>query len=169
MVKDMNEYVRRRYHNLKCKDEWNGRSFDEEYYIILNVCDRLGHLLRERYKTYAAAERALGYCDGELYNRFDFMCTPPNLRGLKRLCKLLDISLQWTIFGGDDKGHYGNKQYTYGNLKRLYKSAYVGRKNPLIAALISHVTNNRLKCIPLKYLIRIAREQRVTIDWLVEG
>lgn len=165
----MKEYVKRRYHNLNCKNEWNGRSFEEEYYILLNVCDRLSQFLRDKYGTFRAAERALGYTRGELYNRFEYKCITPNLRGLKKLCKKLDISLQWAIFGGDDKGTYGDKQYTYGNLKRLYESAYYGRKNPLITFLISHCRQGRLSCMPLKYLIRIAREQRVTVDWLVEG
>lgn len=169
MVKDMNEYVKRRYHSLNCKNEWNGRSFEEEYYILLNTCDRLSQLLKERYGSFYAAEKALGYNRHELYNRFEALCVTPNLRGLKRLCKLLDISLQWTIFGGDDKGTYGDKQYTYGNLKRLYNLAYYERKNPLITRLIHHCSAGRLSCMPLKYLIRIAREQRVTIDWLVEG
>lgn len=162
-VLDRNKYTKERYRDLT-----NYLDFETEYYIILNCIDRLKSILIDRYGNLNRASIVLGYTARDLYRRFEYLCILPNLKGLAKLCKRLDISFQYAILGGDEE-YYKVSKITFGNLRKLYSSAYVDRKNPLITAAICNAYFGRTKSVPIKYLIRIAREQRVTIDWLLEG
>ena len=142
--------------------------FEREYYQLLNAVDNLKEIICRKYQNFSKAERELGYHRAELRLRFDYHLIPPNLKGLKRLCKLLDISFHYAIFGGREEP-YSVTDFTFKNFKKIYDEKYEGRKNPIVSELLRQVNKGRITAIPLKYLIRVAREQHVTIDWLIGG
>lgn len=147
-------------------DNWG--SFDTEYYIILNCIDRINNILIDRYGSAYKASTVLGYAVGELNRRLNLECEPPNIRGLKRLLPKLDISYQYAILGEGER-KYTVTGITFNNLKKIYTERYVGRKNPVLSSILCKIKNGETCSVPLKFLIRIAREQRVTIDWLLGG
>lgn len=158
---DMAKYMKEYYSTAK--DSWG--DFEDEYYILLNCLDRLQKECYDKYGSVYKAEKALGYCHGELMWRFNSGITP-NLKGLKRLCKGLDISFQWAILGEGSK-KYVCKDINFENLKKVYDTGYYNNKNMKVGAAICMARHGKTASVPLKYLIRIARQQRVTIDYLL--
>lgn len=148
------------------KDSWG--NFSAEYYQLLNTNDRLIEIILSRYKSIFEAEKALGYKRGTLYSRFYERCCTANLKGLNRLLKALNVSFQYAVFGTGDP-EYKIKDLTFKNLYDTYMSAYVNRKNPKVTAAICNAYHKKARAVPLKYLIRIARKQRKSIDYLLEG
>lgn len=147
------------------KDAWG--DFETEYYQQLFCNDNLRQLAIDKYGSIAACSRAIGLLEDSLYTRFS-RCEPPNMKGLRRLCKGLNVSFEYAVFGGRETP-YTVENITYNNLRKIYNERYKGKKNVILSSLLSAVRRGHTKSIPLKYLIRIAREQNVTIDWLVGG
>ena len=162
-VKDMNSYMKE--WQQTCKDAWG--EFDLEYYQLLFCNDNLKNIIYSKYKSIKECARALGYSEYGLSNRFT-QCEPPNMKGLRRLCKGLNVSFEYAIFGGHEEP-YTVENITYNNLRKIYKEKYSGHKLHILSSLLYQTKTGHTKSIPLKYLIRIAREQNVTIDWLVGG
>lgn len=160
----MNEYFKEYYKSNK--EKWG--DFEAEYYQLLNTIDNLKSIILRKYTDFSKAERALKYNRGELRRRFDYLFITPNLKGLKRLCKGLNISYHYAIFGGEEEP-YKDFEITFNNFKRLYREKYTERRNPIIASLLVCIKNKKTSSIPLKYLIRMSKEHRVTIDWLLGG
>ena len=162
-VKDMNSYVKE--WQQTCKDAWG--EFDLEYYQLLFCNDNLRKLAIDKFGSIAACSRAIGLSEDGLYTRFS-QSVPPNMKGLRRLCKGLNVSFEYAVFGGREEP-YTVENITYNNLRKIYKEKYSGHKLHTLSSLLYQTKIGLTKSIPLKYLIRIAREQNVTIDWLVGG
>lgn len=158
------EYYRQWYQSVK--DNWG--SFEAEYYILLNAVDRIREVLINRYGHIAEAERRLGYNRSELNRRFSSICITPNVRGLDRLLKALNLSYQYILFGGTETP-YSLDKMTLKNFEKTYNECYQERKNPRITAMLTKTKAGKCRSVALKYLIRVAREQRKTVDWLLGG
>lgn len=164
MTRTMTEYKKCRYQSAK--DNWG--DFESEYYILLNAVDRIRDTLIARYGYFAEAERRLGYGRTELTKRYSWGCIIPNIRGLDRLLRALNLSYQYIIFGGEETPYSINRM-TLKNFEKVYNEGYEGRKNPRISAMLTKTKAGKCRSVALKYLIRVAREQRRTIDWLLGG
>lgn len=161
---NMKEYMKAWYADTK--DSWG--DFEREYYDSINMVDNIRKILYKRYGSIYRAEKELGYIKGTLNRTYNMYMNPINLKGLKRICKALNISFQYAVFGGREES-LSLQKITFKNLYQLYKNAYWGNKNPKVGSVICGAAKGRYTSVPLKYLIRIAREQRVTIDWLLGG
>lgn len=149
-----------------CNRKWG--DFEDEYYIMLNAVDRLKGLLEDKYGSLYKASQAIGYHPAYLTKQLSTLCACPRVLTINRLCKHLDISLNFAILG------HGSAQYTectctFNNFVHLYKSRYFGKHHRSLDVATSRMRKGEIKNIPLKYLIRIATEQKVTIDWLIGG
>ena len=158
------EYYRQWYRSVK--DNWG--DFESEYYTLLDAIERIRGTLITRYGRIAEAERQLGYARSELNRRFSSCCIIPNVKGLDRLLKSLDLSYQYIIFGGVETP-YSLDKMTLNNFERVYNEAYAEHKNPRVTSMLTKVKAGKCRSVALKYLIRVARERRKTIDWLLGG
>lgn len=77
--------------------------------------------------------------------------------------------MNYVVFGKDREEYTGPKEITYKNFIDMYNTAYKGRKCSSISSLLSMYNKTGHLQVPLKYLIKVAREQKVTIDWLIGG
>lgn len=161
---DMKEYMSK--YRKSIINNWG--DFDREYYILLNGIDNIREILYSRYGSLYNAEKCLGYYKHQLSLTYNSYRNPLNLKGLKRICKALDISFQYAIFGGTEESYKVDK-ITFKNLHRIYSDKYDGKKNPNITSGITQASKGKTTSVALKYIIRIAREQGVTIDWLLGG
>lgn len=146
-----------------------GDRWGDEYYTLLDVVDRLIDLLTERYTSLYKASKAFGkhytYFTKNLYTT----CTPPRTKTIIDICKFLNVNMNYVVFG-IDKGEYtGPSEVSYKNFMTVYNSVYKGLKCPVLNTLMCQWHKIKYKHIPLKYLIKVAREQKVTIDWLIGG
>jgi len=155
-------YARKDY--VKQRNEFWG----DEYYTLLDVTDRLVEEMKSKYRFISRASKAFGKCDKYFGNLLCLYC-PPRTKTLIAICKMLDVSLQYAVFGGNKESFKDIKETTYKNFVDVYNTAYKGRKCSSVSALISSWKAGKSKYIPLKYLIKVAREQKVTIDWLIGG
>lgn len=142
--------------------------FESEYYTMLNAVDRMIELLEDKYGSLFSASKALGFHPTYLTKQLSICCACPRAMTIAKICKGLDISLNYAILG------YGERQYTdstgsFKNFVSLYKDRYKGKHHRSLDMSICRINKGIIKNLPLKFLIRIAREQRVTIDWLIGG
>lgn len=149
-----------------CNQRWG--DFDSEYYIMLNAVDRLKELLEEHYGSLYKASQELGYHKTYLSKQLSTLCACPRVMTIKKLCQAVNCSINYAVLG------YGNRTYqdctgTFNNLLQLYKENYKYKRHKSLNVAVTNLKHNRINNIPLKYLIRIAREQNVTIDWLIGG
>lgn len=140
--------------------------FDSEYYIILNAVDRLKELLEDKYGSLYKASIALGFHRTYLSSLLSSRCMFPRVVALYKICKELDISLNYAILGEGDRT-FRESEISFSNFLRMYNSTYRGRKHMSLNVSVCRYLQGLQQNLPLKYLIRIAREQHVTIDWLI--
>lgn len=159
MKKTQNEYY------YLSKDSW--QDWDREHFIILNALDRCNRLVLERYSSYRQFGLQNGDSLNHMYHTMNYIFNT-NLKGLTKICKALDVSYQWALFGtGEMK--FKVHQRTFKNLKKTWDEFYEGRKSFLISSAICQAVRGKTKAVPLKYLIRVARECNKDVDWLLGG
>lgn len=144
------------------------RDFDSEYYTMLNAIDRLKEALEGKYGSLYKASKALGFCQSDLTKRLATNCIPPTLKSLVRICKGADLDIDNIVLGTDKKNCTIGK-VTFNNLKKIWQERYYGRRSPVLASAFCSINKGKLSSVPMKYLIRIAREQHVSIGWLIGG
>lgn len=155
----------KRYRDIK--KVWG--DFDREYYILLNCVDRLINLLKDKYGTLSKASIAMGYKSKvELQHRLKYKCIVPNFKGLKRICKALNISFDYAIFGEGLKEYKHSDTLSFNNFIETYNNYYWLNKHPLITQSIYDLSINKRQYLPLKYIIKVARDTHKSIDELVE-
>lgn len=153
-----------KYYTINSK--WG--DFESEYYTMLSAVDRMIELLEDKYGSLFKASKSLGFHPTYLTKQLSIFCACPRVMTIDKICKGLDISLNYAILG------YGERQYTentgsFKNFLSLYKDRYKGKHHMSLNVSICLINKGVIKSIPLKYLIRVAREQHVTIDWLIGG
>lgn len=151
---------------LTCNLKWG--DFDSEYYTMLNAVDRLIELLEDKYGSLYRASISMGFHKAYLTKQLSTLCACPRVLTINKICKHLDTSLNYVILG------QGERQYTecsgsFNNFVQLYKGSYFGKHHRSLDVAVCSMLKGKTKNLPLKYLIRIAREQHVTIDWLIGG
>lgn len=146
----------------------NWQDFDSEYYTMLDAIDRLKESLEEKYGSLYKAGPALGYHKSDLVKRFTTCCVPPTIKSLVRICKGADLGLDYIVTGTGTR-HCTIGEVTFNNLKKIWQEKYYGRRSPVLSTAICALNKGKLSSLPMKYLIRIAREQHVTIEWLIGG
>lgn len=148
----------------------NGKwgDFESEYYIMLNAVDRLKELLENRYGNLCKASKMLGFHKTYLTKQLSSLCACPRAMTVDKICKHLDTSINYVILG------FGEQQYTdcsgtFNNFIRLYREKYSGKHHRSLDVAVCALIKGAIKNLPMKFLIRVAREQHVTIDWLIGG
>lgn len=141
----------------------------DEYYTLLDTVDRLIELLKEKYESLPKASVAFGKTSSYFSARLQSNCAAPRTKTIKDICQLLNVNINYVVFGTDRGGYEGPVEITYKNFIDTYNNVYKGRKCSSISTILSNWDTRKYKQIPLKYLIKIAREQKVTIDWLIGG
>ena len=142
--------------------------FEREYYTMLNAVDRLIELLEDKYGSLFSASKSLGFHSTYLTKQLSTLCACPRVTTLAKICKGLDISLNYAILGNGER-QYTESTGSFNNFLSLYKDRYKGKHHRSLDVSIYRINQGTIKNLPLKYLIRVAREQHVTIDWLIGG
>ena len=151
---------------LTCNLKWG--DFESEYYIMLNAVYRLKELLENRYGNLCKASKMLGFHKTYLTKQLSSLCACPRAMTVDKICKHLDTSINYVILG------FGEQQYTdcsgtFNNFIRLYREKYSGKHHRSLDVAVYALIKGAKKNLPMKFLIRVAREQHVTIDWLIGG
>lgn len=141
----------------------------DEYYTLLDAVDRLIELLKERYGSLCKASLAFGKSVTYFSSRLQSCCAPPLTKNIASVCRLLNVNIDYVVFGTNRGEYKGPAELTYKNFINTYHTAYKGRKCDSVSVILSRWDKRKEKHIPLKYLIKVAREQKVTIDWLIGG
>lgn len=172
----MDSFLVRQYRNRRTimgnKKEYvieHNSAWKDEYYTLLSAVDRLLHILYSRYRSLSKASKDFGKCESYFDKTLAAYSTPPRTKTLYNICKHLNVSMNYVVFGGSEETFKDCIELTYNNFIRLYNTAYKGHKHSSINALLCMWDRLPYKSIPLKYLIKVAREQKVTIDWLIGG
>lgn len=147
-----------------CNDRWK-----DEYYTLIDVVDRCIDLLTDKYGTLYRASLAFGKSRAYFNKTLSCTYTPPRTVTLTNICKFLNVSIDYVVFGTNKEEYKGPVNITYKNFIDIYNTAYKGCKCPRLNACLCMWKKIPYKQIPLKYLIKVAREQKVTIDWLIGG
>lgn len=159
----MTQYNRKDYVQLR-NEKWG-----DEYYTILDTIDRLIEIIRDKYGSLCKASvhygKSYAYFTYTLYTA----CKAPRTKTLKELCEFLNVSMDYVVFGTNKEEYTGPKEITYKNFIDMYNTVYKGRKCSSVSSLLSMYNKTGHLQVPLKYLIKVAREQKVTIDWLIGG
>lgn len=140
--------------------------YSEEYYDVLNIIDRLREECVNQYGTLYKAAKAFGsrhlnkYLNANAYSL--------GLKNLMKICKFLNISLEYALNGGV-KENYQEQIPTFNNFYRIYKDIYKGEVDHQVYIDCWLVRKGRRTTIPLKYLIKIAKRSKKTLDFLIGG
>lgn len=156
-------YPRKDYVQMR-NEKWK-----DEYYTLLDTVDRLIELLKEKYDSLSKASVAFGKTSTYFSASLQSNCVAPRTKTIKDICQLLNVNINYAVFGTDRRGYDGPIEITYKNFIETYHNVYKGRKCSSISTILSSWDTRKHKHIPLKYLIKVAREQKVTIDWLIGG
>lgn len=156
-------YPRKDYVQMR-NEKWK-----DEYYTLLDTVDRLIELLKEKYESLPKASIAFGKSSTYFSARLQSSCAAPRTKTIKDICQLLNVNINYVVFGTDRGGYDGPSKITYKNFIDTYHNVYKGRKCSSISTILSSWDTRKHRQIPLKYLIKVAREQKVTIDWLIGG
>ena len=136
------------------------KDYVDEHFQIYNIIDRLRDICIRKYGYIGKASKAFGSRNLNKYLSSNAYSLGFNL--LKRLCKFLDISFQYAVFGVGDK-KYVEQTITYNNFYKEYKKIYKGNTNRSV------YRNYWRGSASLKYLIDVARKSGKTIDYLIGG
>lgn len=136
------------------------KDYEEEYFQIYNIIDRLREECERQYGSLYKASKIYG--SHHLNKYLNTGATHLGIKMLVKLCKFLNISLQYAVFGGVNN-NYNEQEITFNNFYREYKECYKGN----VDHLVYHAYWK--KTMPLKYLIRVAKRSRKTIDFLIGG
>lgn len=140
--------------------------YDEEYYDILNTIDRLRD---ECIKIYGSIFKASKIYGSRNLNKYlNTNAYSLGLKNLQKICKFLNISLQYAVFGGK-REDYKDSINTYNNYYRIYKDIYKGRVDHSVYCCYWLAKNGKRSTIPLKYLIKLAKKSKKTVDFLIRG
>lgn len=134
--------------------------FEEEHFQIYNIIDRLRDECIRKYGCIGKASKAYGSRNLNKYlssNAYSL-----GFKLLVKICKFLDISVQFAVFGGE-KQNYKEQTITFNNFYREYKECYKGNVNHSVYA--SYWKGR----IPIKYLIKVSKKSKKTIDFLIGG
>lgn len=142
----------------------NYEEYDQEYYDILNVIDRLRDEVIRRYGSIHRASKEYGYSLNRLLYSGAYRL---GFSAITNICKFLNVSYQWTIFGGDDKGSYIEQEHTFNNFYKVYKEVYKGNTDHRVYVCYHFASKH--KGFPMKYLIKLAKKSKKTIDFLIGG
>lgn len=140
--------------------------YDEEYYDILNAIDRLREECRVQYGSLYKASKAYG--SHHLNKHLGTTAYSLGFKTLTKLCKFLNISYQYALLGGV-KENFEEQTITLNNFYRIYKEIYEGEVDPLVYHSCWRVWTKKSTTFPLKYLIKLAKKSRKTIDFLLKG
>ena len=136
--------------------------YDEEYYDILTIIDRLREECVDRYGNLFRASKAYG--DRNLNRYLNTNAYSLGLKNLKKICKFLNISYQYAVFGGN-KGVFDDSPITLNNFYRIYKRVYEGEVDKYVYHGYWRLKNKRSSTFPLKFLIKLAKRSNKTIDF----
>lgn len=140
--------------------------FEEEHFQTYNIIDRLREECQRQYGSLYKAAKAYG--SPHLNRYLNTGATHLGLVLLLKICKFLDVSLQWAVFGGK-KDSFIDQNITLNNFYKEYKEANKGNCDHNVYVCWWNFKHGRRASITLKYLIKTAKKSRKTIDYLIGG
>lgn len=144
----------------------NYEDYEEEHYQIYNIIDRLRDECIEQYGSLWKASKVFGTVH---LNKFlSRTATHIGMKMLLRVCKFLNVSLQYACFGGR-KDKYVDQNVTLNNFYREYKEYYKGRCDHNVYVIWWSFKTGRRSAMSLKYLLKLAKRTGKTIDYLIGG
>lgn len=142
--------------------------FDCIYYDILNAIDRLKELLEDKYGSLYKASITMGLHKTYLPKILGDCYMFPRIPLLYRICKELGVSMHYVVMGYGDRT-FTDSTLSFNNFLNTYDTLYKGEKHMSLNTSVCRFKQGLQKTLPLKYLIKVARRHRVTIDWLTGG
>lgn len=140
---------------------------DWAYYCILNALDNIRQIAIDKYGNLNAAARAIGSSRKALVDFLDARYLV-GMRAFCKYCKAFNIGLHYVFFKKGER-HWTIDKISFTNLKKTYDACYWMCKYYRIGNSISMAIARRTNTVPLKYVLKIAKEQRKTVDWLLGG
>lgn len=140
--------------------------YTEEYYDILNVIDRLREECIRQYGNLFRASKVFG--SRNLNKYLNTNAYSLGFKLLTKLCKFLNISYQYALIGGE-RENFKEQTITLNNFYRIYKDIYQGEVDHQVYSCYWLVKTGKVKTIPLKYLIKLSKKSKKTIDFLIGG
>lgn len=140
--------------------------YEEEHFQIYNVLDRLREECQEQYGSLYKASKAYG--SHHLNKYLGATAYSLGFKMLTKMCKFLNISYQYALFGGIKENFVEQKQ-TFKNFYKVYKELYRGDTDHVVYASYWFAKTGKQTTIPIKYLIKVAKKSRKTVDFLVGG
>lgn len=138
---------------------------EEEHYQIYNIIDRLREEAQRQYGSLYKASKVYGYALNR-YLSYDSVHLGFVL--LVRICKFLNVSVNWAVFGGE-KEPYIDQEITLNNFYETYKAVNKNNCDHNVYVCWWFFQNKKRTSMPLRYLIRTAKQSRKTIDYLIGG
>lgn len=141
------------------------KDFEEEHFQIYNIIDRLREECREQYGSLYKASKFFGQ---SLNKYLSNSACHLGFGLLIRLCRFLNISIQYATFGGV-KENFVEQKITLNNFYKTYKEVNAGNVDHNVYVLWWNFKNGKRNAVSLKYIINTAKKSRKTVDFLLGG
>lgn len=137
----------------------------ENYYVVLNIMDRIAEHALEKFGTYAKFSRALGYTDPYFYqitNLEHFF----KINNLIKAAKALDLSVEY-LLTGKRKEPFNDEKLSVKNVLKLKVPKYA--INNSLCSIQCHIKSGRTKSMNIKTLLEFESASGVKAMDILRG